>query len=98
MIISWLWNMMQPEIGGACMFLTMTKEIWETVKQTYSKVQYANQIYKIRAKIHSRKQITSSIIECYNVMKGLWFELDYNQNLKMNSEDPAMFLMLIEGE
>ena len=24
--------------------------------------------------------------------------MDYNQNLKMNSEDPAMFLMLIEGE
>ncbi|RVW89560.1 Protein enhanced disease resistance 2 [Vitis vinifera] len=37
MIMSWLWNSMLPKISGICMFLTMAKEIWETIRQTYSK-------------------------------------------------------------
>lgn len=65
------------------MFLTTTKKIWETAKWTYSKVQDDAQIYEIKAEIPSTKQGTSSVIEYYNVMKRLWFELNYYQNSKM---------------
>ena len=50
MIMSWLWNSMLPEISGTCMFLTTAKEIWETIRQTYSKVRDAAQIYEIKQK------------------------------------------------
>ena len=50
MIMSWLWNSMLPKINGICMFLTMAKEIWKTVRQTYSKVCDATQIYEIKQK------------------------------------------------
>ena len=55
MIMSWLWNSMLPEISGTCMFLTMAKEIWKTVRQTYSKVCDATQIYEIKQKNSTTK-------------------------------------------
>ncbi|KAK0604540.1 hypothetical protein LWI29_016667 [Acer saccharum] len=56
MIMSWLWNSMQPEISGTYMFLTIAKDIWEAAKQCYSKVQFAAQIYELKTKISSTKQ------------------------------------------
>ncbi|KAK8340668.1 hypothetical protein V6Z12_A08G113300 [Gossypium hirsutum] len=38
MVMSWLWNSMMPKISDTCMFLNTSKEIWEAMKQTYSKV------------------------------------------------------------
>ena len=48
MIMSWLWNSMQPEISGPYMLFTTASEIWEVVQQTYSKVDDATQIYEIK--------------------------------------------------
>ncbi|TXG53873.1 hypothetical protein EZV62_019129 [Acer yangbiense] len=87
MIMSWLWNSMQPEIGGTYMFLTTAKDIWEAVKQSYSKVQDAAQIYELKTKISSTKQGSLSVIEYYNLLKSLWLELDHYQNLKMKCGD-----------
>lgn len=38
------------------MFLGTTKEIWDTIKETYSKVCDAAQIYEIKMKISATKQ------------------------------------------
>ncbi|KAL6311482.1 hypothetical protein AAG906_025583 [Vitis piasezkii] len=37
-IMLWLWNSMVLEISGTCVFLTSTKEIWDVVNETYSKM------------------------------------------------------------
>ncbi|RVW61060.1 hypothetical protein CK203_045851 [Vitis vinifera] len=98
MIMSWLWNSMLLEVSGTCMFLTRAREIWETVRQTYSKMQDVALIYEIKTKI-TTKQGTLSITEYSNVMKGLWLELDYYQNFQMKcSEDAAMLLKSVERE
>ena len=97
--MSWLWNSMLPKISGICMFLTMAKEIWETIRQTYSKVRDAAQIYEIKQKISTTKQGTRSVIEYYNLMKSLWQEMDYYQNLQMKcSEDAAMLRKFVDRE
>lgn len=91
--MSWLWNSMLPKISCTA------KEMWETVRQTYSKVCEAAQIYKIKQKISTTKQGTRSVIEYYNLMKNLWQEMDYYQNLQMKcSEDAAMLRKFIERE
>ncbi|KAL5734449.1 hypothetical protein ACOSP7_032310 [Xanthoceras sorbifolium] len=54
--MSWLWKSMSPEISDTCMFLNTAKEIWETIKQTYSKVRDAAKIYEIKMKIAATKQ------------------------------------------
>ncbi|XP_052625897.1 uncharacterized protein LOC128132928 [Lactuca sativa] len=97
-IMSWLWNSMQPEISGTCMFLTTAKDIWDTIKQMYSKVHDAALVYEIKTKIHSTKQ-GLSVTDYYNKMKILWLELDYYHNIKMKcSDDAAMMLKFVQGE
>ena len=40
-----------------------------------------------------------STTEYYNILNGLWFELDYYQSIKMKcSEDTAMLLKFMERE
>ena len=77
LIMSWLWDFMQPKISGNCMFLSTTKDIWDTVKHTYSRVKDVALAYEIKTKIHSTKQRTMSTTEYYNILNGLWLELDY---------------------
>lgn len=60
-----------------CMFFITVREIWGVVRQTYSKIQDASQIYEIKTKITVTKQGSLSIIEYLNMMKRLWLELDY---------------------
>ena len=99
MIMSWLWNSMQPETSGTCMFLTTTRDIWETIRQTYSKVRDASHIHKIKTKIGATKQDTFVVTKYNNIMKSLWLELDYYQNIKMKcSEDAAMMLKFVQSE
>ena len=91
MVMSWLWNSMLPEISDTCMFLTTTKEIWEVVGQTYSKVCDAAQIYEIKIKISATKQGSLSVTEYANLLKNLWQEMDHYQCIQMKcSEDTAM--------
>ena len=56
MIMSWLWNSMNPEINDTCMFLSTTKEIQDAVRQTYSKAHNAAQVYEIKVKTSAMKQ------------------------------------------
>ncbi|KAJ9552519.1 hypothetical protein OSB04_016564 [Centaurea solstitialis] len=99
LIMSWLWDSMHPEVSGTCMFLTSAKEVWETVKQTYSKVKDAALVFEIKTKINSTKQGTTSVTEYYNTLNSLWLELDYYHSIQMkNSEDVASLIKFIEGE
>ena len=55
LIMSWLWSSIQPETSRNCMFLSIAKEIWDTVKHIYSKVQDASVVFDIKMKISSPK-------------------------------------------
>ena len=68
LLMSWLWNLMLPKISNTCMFLGTAKEIWDTVKQTYSKVRDAAQIYEIKTKILATKQGTRTVTEYSNLL------------------------------
>ena len=95
MIMSWLWNAMQPEVSRNYMFLSSTKDIWEMVRRTYSKIQDASVIYEIKMKLHNTNQGVSTITEYYNKMNGFWLELDHYQNIKMECRKDATILYSI---
>lgn len=67
----WLWSLMLPEISDICMFLETAKEIWDAIRQTYSKVDAA-QIYEIKTKILAAKQGTQTVTEYSSFLQGLW--------------------------
>lgn len=98
MVMSWLWISMLPEISNTCMFLTTTKEIWEVVGQTYSKVCDAAQIYEIKIKISATKQGSLSVTEYANLLKNLWQEMDHYQCIQMKcSGDTTMLEVCGKG-
>ncbi|KAG6775743.1 hypothetical protein POTOM_019236 [Populus tomentosa] len=92
MIMSWLWNSIMPEVCGPYMFLVTAKDIWDAVRQTYSKVKDAALIYEIKTKLSMTKQGNMMVIEYYNTMKSFWLELDYYQDFKMQCSDDAVIL------
>ena len=56
MIMAWLWNSMTSEINDTCMFLATAKDIWDAIKQTYSKARDAAQVYEIKVMTIAAKQ------------------------------------------
>ncbi|XP_039120841.1 uncharacterized protein LOC120257437 [Dioscorea cayenensis subsp. rotundata] len=56
MIMSWLWNSMQPSISKNFMFLPTAHDIWESAQKTYSKMKDAAVLYEIKTKITNTKQ------------------------------------------
>ena len=60
-----------PEISDICMFLTITKEIWEAIEKTYSKVGDDAQIYEIKTKISATKQGGHFVTKYANLLKIL---------------------------
>jgi len=54
--------------------------------------------YEIKTKISDTKQGNLSVTEKYNVMNGLWLELDHYHNLKMKcSKDTQILLEAMES-
>lgn len=50
------WNKVDSikmEINNTCMFLPITKEVWEAVQETYFRVKDAAQIYNLKIKTWS---------------------------------------------
>ena len=62
---------MQPEVSKNFMFLTSARDIWETMRKTYSKVQDASVIFEIKTKNSGTRQGASTITEYFNKMKRL---------------------------
>jgi len=99
LIMSWLWNSMTPEISDTCMFLSTAKEIWEAVRQTYSKVQDAAQVYEVKLRAAATKQGTSTVTEYANILQSLWQQLDHYRCIKMKcKKDAAMLKKVTEQD
>lgn len=62
-IMTWLLNLMQLNISRNFMLLESSKEIWEMVRKTYSKVQDASVIYQIKTRMASTKQDNLTVTE-----------------------------------
>lgn len=84
-VMSWLLNLILPEISRRLRLLPTTKEIWHSVNQIYSKIGVAAQIYEPKVQIHWTEQGTMTINQYYNTMRSLWLELDLYQTVEMES-------------
>ncbi|XP_071928019.1 uncharacterized protein [Coffea arabica] len=76
MVMSWLWNSMLSKISDICMFLPTAKDIWTTIRRTYSKAGDDALIYQIKTKISATKQGNLSVAQYANLLQNLWQELD----------------------
>ena len=80
-------------------FLPIARDIWDTTRQRYSKMQDATVIYEIKIKISTTKQGNLSVTEYYNLMNRFWLELDHYQDIKMRySKDAKALVNLVERD
>lgn len=84
LIMSWLLSSMQPEISKNLHVSPYWPVIYGRLfVQSYSKIQDAEVIYELKIKISTTKQGTISVTRCYDVMRGIWLEMDHYQNVQM---------------
>ncbi|XP_044504086.1 uncharacterized protein LOC123224478 [Mangifera indica] len=99
MIMSWLWDSMDPMISDTCMFFATAKEIWDFIRRTYSKARDTAQVYDIKVKTTATKQGDKSVTEYANLLQNLWQELDHYRVFEMKCpEDAAILKSFIEKD
>ncbi|GFZ01178.1 hypothetical protein Acr_14g0008130 [Actinidia rufa] len=98
-IMSWLWDSMDPMISYTCLFFSTAKEIWEFIRRTYSKARDAAQVYEIKVKTTVTKQGDKSVTEYANLLQNRWQELDHYRVFEMKCpEDAAILKSFIEKD
>ena len=76
LVTAWLLNSMLPFIAKPYMFLTTTKEVWDSIRETYSNLENSSQIFELKTKLWQFKQGDREVTIYYNEMVTLWQELD----------------------
>lgn len=74
---------MTPEVSWNCMPLTIARDIWANLYQTYFMKQNISICYEMKTKNFSTKQAQLSVTDYYEILNGLWIELDQWQNPKI---------------
>jgi hypothetical protein len=98
-IMSWVSHSMQSEISWGYLFLHTTKEVWDAVAQTYSKVGNAALKYDFKCQIHGLTQGDSLVATYFHKLRSLWQELDHYHNLHpMCAVDATQIKKMIEEE
>ncbi|KAH9657194.1 retrovirus-related pol polyprotein from transposon RE1 [Citrus sinensis] len=99
MIMSWLVNSMEQEIGQTYLFLPTAKDLWDVVTETYSDLGNSAQIYDLKTRIRETKQGSQGVTKYYNILKGLWQELDqYYDGEWECAADSAKYKKMLEKE
>ncbi|GAV59099.1 UBN2_3 domain-containing protein, partial [Cephalotus follicularis] len=99
MIMSWLWDSLDPTISDTCMFLKTAKEIWDSIHKTYSKVRDVAEVYEIKVKTSATKQGSRTLTEYANTLQNLWQELNHYRVFEMKCpKDAATLKIFIEKD
>jgi transposase InsO family protein len=76
LVKSWLLDSMTKETRFLFIRLATAKEIWETVKETYSVNQDASRAYQLYREVISTQQNGGSVITYFSKLQRLWQEYD----------------------
>ena len=91
LITAWLLNSMEDHIRKPFMFME-AKDIWESVRETYSDLGNSSQIFELKNQIWLSRQGGRPLTVYFNEMLTLWQELDlYYKDTWENARDLARF-------
>ena len=76
LVTAWLLNSMEASIAKPNLFLPTTKDVWDSVRATYSDLENSSQIFELKSQLWQLKQGSRDVITYYNEMVTLWQELD----------------------
>ena len=72
---------MDPTVASNVMFLTPTKTIWDTFKETYGHEKNISCVFKIYEQLFSLQQGDHSVHEIYTSLCALLDELEVHQSI-----------------
>ncbi|KAF7808202.1 Retrovirus-related Pol polyprotein from transposon TNT 1-94 [Senna tora] len=82
MVMSWLINSMDLEIGQDFMFFATAAEIWKAAKESYSDVKNTAELFEIKGALHDLKQGELSVPQYFNTLNRIYkFLLGLNKSL-----------------
>ncbi|GMI81058.1 hypothetical protein HRI_001775100 [Hibiscus trionum] len=75
-VMAWLINSMESHISRTYLLFKTAKEMWDAMKENYSDLGNASQVFEIKLKLKDIRQGTLEVTHYYNNLKILWQELD----------------------
>ncbi|GAV56647.1 UBN2_3 domain-containing protein [Cephalotus follicularis] len=76
MVMSWLINSMDTEIGQNFLFYGSAKEIWDAAKEIYSDNENTAEFFEIKCVLHDIRQGDLTVTQYYNTLSQYWQQLD----------------------
>jgi len=78
-VITWLLNSLEEKICGNVMFLTTTKDMWDTLEVMYDNEKNPSRVFEIYEHLIKLKQGDRFVLEFYDKLKDLIDELEMHQ-------------------
>ncbi|KAK3031449.1 hypothetical protein RJ639_035272 [Escallonia herrerae] len=99
MVMSWLINTMDNEIGQNFLFYDTAYEVWTVTKETYFDNDYRVELFDIKGALHDLRQGEMSVTQYYNTLSCFWQQLDGFESLDWECPaDASRYKKIIEKE
>ena len=96
LVMSWLINSMEENIGSLYLVHSTAKVIWDKVKVAYSDLDNSAQLCELRDKARDLKQGSMDVTEYYTTLTKLWQDLDLFEPNDWCSECIVKYAKLVE--
>ncbi|RVX20446.1 Retrovirus-related Pol polyprotein from transposon RE1 [Vitis vinifera] len=97
MIMSWLINSMNNDIGENFLLFGTAKDIWDAAKETYSSSENTSELFQVESALHDFRQGEQSVTQYYNTLTRYWQQLDLFETYSWKcSDDAATYRQIVE--
>ena len=97
MVMSWLINSMNNEIGENFLLYSTAKEIWDAAKETYSSSENTSELFEVESHLHDLRQGESSVTIYFNTLSRYWQQLDlFEVHHWKCTEDESQYKKIVE--
>ncbi|RVW56445.1 Retrovirus-related Pol polyprotein from transposon RE1 [Vitis vinifera] len=97
MIMSWLINSMNNDIGENFLMFGTAKDIWDAAKETYSSSENISELFQVESALHDFRQGEQTVTQYYNTLTRYWQHLDLFETHSWKcSDDAATYRKIVE--
>ncbi|XP_010247565.1 PREDICTED: uncharacterized protein LOC104590549 [Nelumbo nucifera] len=97
LVMTWLCNSILPHISQNYLWTKTAKEIWDSMKETYSQPLNVARAYELKCEVKNLKQRERPVSVYFATLKSLWHEIDHLETIEWESQkDAATYIKLIE--
>ncbi|RVW83269.1 Retrovirus-related Pol polyprotein from transposon RE1 [Vitis vinifera] len=97
MIMSWLINSMNNDIGENFLLFGTATDIWDAAKETYSSSENTSELFQVESALYDFSQGEQLVTQYYNTLTRYWQQLDLFETHSWKcSDDAATYRQIVE--